>query len=60
RSIGGEAVDLDDILVEVLGPEAIADSGGDGYKVAGYGTREKDMAVEVEDESVALSDDAED
>jgi DNA-directed RNA polymerase subunit A' len=60
RSIGGEAVDLDDILVEVLGPEALAGSRGDERKITGYGGREKDMAVEVEDDAAALSDDGDD
>ncbi|MFQ5919467.1 MAG: hypothetical protein ACE5I4_05410, partial [Thermoplasmata archaeon] len=60
RSIGGEAVDLDDILVEVLGPEALAGSGGGGREIAGYGAREKDLVVELEDDAAALTDDGDD
>jgi DNA-directed RNA polymerase subunit A' len=60
RSIGGEAVDLDDILTGVLGPAALAGAQGDGDGIAGYGAKEKDMVSELEDDAAALSDDAED
>jgi DNA-directed RNA polymerase subunit A' len=60
RSIGGDAVDLDDILVEVLGPQALAGSRGGKRDIAGYGSREKDMVVELEEDAPAISDDGDD
>ncbi len=54
RSVGGRPVDIDDVLVEVLGPESV-ESGRVANEVrAGYGMQEKDLFVGVEAESEAL------
>jgi DNA-directed RNA polymerase subunit A' len=57
RSVGGQAVDIDDILVEVLGPEAAVTVQVAEPEIAGYGTQEKDLFVELEEETEALEED---
>lgn len=57
RSIGGDAVEIDDILMEVLGPEAVRALERTEKEIAGYGTQERDYFVELEEETEALSDD---
>ncbi len=57
RSIGGDAVEIDDILVEVLGPEAADLLEHREEEIAGYGAQEKDFFVELEEETEALGDD---
>jgi DNA-directed RNA polymerase subunit A' len=49
RSVQGEAVDVDDILVDVLGDEAELLAKIEEKKVAGYATVEKDL-METEEE----------
>jgi DNA-directed RNA polymerase subunit A' len=49
RSVQGEAIDVDDILVEVLGDEAELLAKIEEKKVAGYATVEKDL-METEEE----------
>ncbi len=54
RSVGGNPVDIDDILVEVLGPDVV-DSGREvDTQTGGYGTQEKDLFAGVDEESEAL------
>ncbi len=54
RSIGGRPVDIDDVLVQVLGPEAARSGELTEEQMAGYGTQEKDLFMGVEEESEAL------
>jgi DNA-directed RNA polymerase subunit A' len=50
RSVQGEAIDVDDILVEVLGDEAELLARLEDKKVVGYATVEKDLMETEEDE----------
>jgi DNA-directed RNA polymerase subunit A' len=50
RSVQGEAVDIDDILQEVLGEEPSWKERMTVKEMASYGLTEKDMYVEMEDE----------
>ncbi len=50
RSVQGDAVDIDDILAEVLGDDAEALARLEEKKVAGYATMEKDLMETTEEE----------
>ena len=50
RSVQGDAVDVDDLLIEVLGDEAELLAKIEEKKLAGYATIEKDLNLETEDE----------
>ncbi|NLT38312.1 MAG: DNA-directed RNA polymerase subunit A' [Methanomassiliicoccus sp.] len=52
RSVQGDAVDIDDILAEVLGDDAEALARLEEKKVAGYATMEKDLMETIEEEEV--------
>lgn len=52
RSVQGDAVDIDDILAEVLGDDAEALARLEEKKVAGYATIEKDLMETIEEEEV--------
>ncbi len=56
RSVGGRAVDVDEVIVEVLGPEAAVAAQTAETEIAGYGTQEKDLFMEMEEESESLED----
>jgi len=56
RSVHGEAVDVDDILSEVLGDEADLLARIGERKQAGYATMEKDLMEVMEDEEIEESD----
>ncbi|MFQ5837697.1 MAG: DNA-directed RNA polymerase subunit A' [Thermoplasmata archaeon] len=57
RSVGGRAVDIDDVLLDVLGPKAVVSDQLPEHEMAGYGTQEKDLFVELEEETGALEED---
>ena len=59
RSVQGEAIDIDDILVEVLGDEAELLSRIEEKKVGGYATVEKDLMETEGDEEDELETDNE-
>ncbi len=59
RSVQGEAIDIDDILVEVLGDEAELLSRIEEKKVGGYATVEKDLMEAEGDEEDELETDNE-
>ncbi len=59
RSVQGEAIDIDDILVEVLGDEAELLSRIEEKKVGGYATVEKDLMETEGDEEDELETDTE-
>ncbi len=59
RSVQGEAIDIDDILVEVLGDEAELLSRIEEKKVGGYATVEKDLMETEGDEEDELETDSE-
>ncbi len=59
RSVQGEAIDIDDILVEVLGDEAELLSRIEEKKVGGYATVEKDLMEAEGDEEDELETDSE-
>ncbi len=50
RSVQGDAVDIDDVLSEVLGDDAEALARLEEKKVAGYATMEKDLMETIEEE----------
>jgi DNA-directed RNA polymerase subunit A' len=52
RSVQGDAVDVDDILSEVLGDDAEALARIEEKKLAGYATIEKDLMETMEEEEV--------
>jgi len=51
RSVQGEAVDIDDILHEVIGEEPSWKERLKEKEIASYGAQEKDMVVELEEEA---------
>ncbi len=56
RSVGGDAVDVDDVLMEVLGPEVVKAGKFPKKEMAGYGAQERDFLVEIADDAEALGD----
>ncbi len=56
RSVSGDAVDIEDALVEVLGRDAVMSAQAPETEMPGYGTQEKDLFVEIEEESQALGE----
>jgi len=59
RSVQGEAVDIDDILQEVLGEEPSWKARIQQKEVSSYGLTEKDMYVEVTEEEVEVEEEGE-
>ena len=55
-SVAGSAVDIDDILQEVLGEEPSWQERLKEQEMASYGLTEKDMYVEVSEEEVEIEE----
>jgi DNA-directed RNA polymerase subunit A' len=58
RSVGGDAIDIDDILSEVLGDEAELLAKIEEKRVGGYATVEKDLMETGEEDAEEAGEEA--